>query len=528
MFKNMRVAMKLGFGFGVVILLAIALGAVSLMQVHAIGGVWDDFETVTLKKRDAATKGLQGLQDGIHYFKNFVLRGGDYAKKFGNAMTSIDHAVADYRKAGALSADEDKLLLQIAEGANVYRKAIEDAQRLAAERQTSNQIDQAIKGADKELNQGLIGLLEINAKRTQDAATGIRAVVATASLWIAVLSVAILALGILAAWMIGRSITRPLAMSVAAANAIATGDLTQRIEVDSKDETGQLMAAMMRMSASIQALVTDANGLASAAVDGKLATRADAAKHQGEFRAIVEGINRTLDRLVGFLDNMPAPVAVMDREFNIQYINRIGAAVGGKTPQQLTNTKCYDFFKAEDCRTDRCACARAMSSGELCSGETHVCPGSASLDIAYSGLPLRGLDGAIVGVMEIVTDQTAVKQASRVSAKMAAYQETETKKLVEGLGELARGNLDFSVVPAEADGETQSVKAAYDEIAAAINRSVGAIQLLVKDANLLAAAAVEGRLDTRADAGKHQGDFRKIVEGVNATLDGVILPLNEA
>jgi methyl-accepting chemotaxis protein len=37
---------------------------------------------------------------------------------------------------------------------------------------------------------------------------------------------------------------------------------------------------------------------------------------------------------------------------------------------------------------------------------------------------------------------------------------------------------------------------------------------------------VEGKLATRADASKHQGDYRKIVEGVNSTLDAVIGPLN--
>ena len=41
-------------------------------------------------------------------------------------------------------------------------------------------------------------------------------------------------------------------------------------------------------------------------------------------------------------------------------------------------------------------------------------------------------------------------------------------------------------------------------------------------------AAVEGKLSTRADATKHQGDFRKVVEGVNNTLDAVIKPINEA
>jgi methyl-accepting chemotaxis protein len=48
------------------------------------------------------------------------------------------------------------------------------------------------------------------------------------------------------------------------------------------------------------------------------------------------------------------------------------------------------------------------------------------------------------------------------------------------------------------------------------------------DANILSAAAIAGNLTTRADASKHQGDFRKVVEGVNATLDAVVGPLMSA
>jgi methyl-accepting chemotaxis protein len=61
-----------------------------------------------------------------------------------------------------------------------------------------------------------------------------------------------------------------------------------------------------------------------------------------------------------------------------------------------------------------------------------------------------------------------------------------------------------------------------------LNSCVHALNLLVSDANMLAKAAEEGKLDTRADATKHWGDYRKVVEGVNATLDSVIGPLNIA
>ena len=55
-----------------------------------------------------------------------------------------------------------------------------------------------------------------------------------------------------------------------------------------------------------------------------------------------------------------------------------------------------------------------------------------------------------------------------------------------------------------------------------------AVNAMMADAMMLSRAAIEGKLSTRADASKHQGDYRKVVEGVNATLDAVIGPLNVA
>ena len=51
---------------------------------------------------------------------------------------------------------------------------------------------------------------------------------------------------------------------------------------------------------------------------------------------------------------------------------------------------------------------------------------------------------------------------------------------------------------------------------------------LVADAGMLSKAAVEGKLSTRADASKHQGDYQMIVQGVNETLDAVTGPIEEA
>ena len=68
----------------------------------------------------------------------------------------------------------------------------------------------------------------------------------------------------------------------------------------------------------------------------------------------------------------------------------------------------------------------------------------------------------------------------------------------------------------------------FNEIKQNLNTCIDEVKLLIEDVKMLSLAGVEGRLSTRADASRHKGDFRKIVEGVNETLDSVIGPVNEA
>jgi methyl-accepting chemotaxis protein len=68
----------------------------------------------------------------------------------------------------------------------------------------------------------------------------------------------------------------------------------------------------------------------------------------------------------------------------------------------------------------------------------------------------------------------------------------------------------------------------FNQLKESVNLVVLAVQALISDSIILSEAAAEGRLDTRADAGRHLGNYRNIVDGFNTTLDGIVLPLNEA
>ncbi|MGJ9418614.1 methyl-accepting chemotaxis protein [Massilia sp. CMS3.1] len=57
-------------------------------------------------------------------------------------------------------------------------------------------------------------------------------------------------------WLLVRAIVRPLEEAIQIAGAVAQGDLTQRIDVRSNDETGRLMGALRDMNASLVEIVS--------------------------------------------------------------------------------------------------------------------------------------------------------------------------------------------------------------------------------------------------------------------------------
>ncbi|MCX7142824.1 MAG: MCP four helix bundle domain-containing protein, partial [Proteobacteria bacterium] len=286
-----------------------------------------------------------------------------------------------------------------------------------------------------------------------------------------------------------RSIFKQLGADPAAvaevANKVAAGDLSMNIQLAQGDATS-LMACMKSMQGSVQALVTDAAMLAEAAVAGKLATRADASKHQGDFNRVVAGVNHTLDAVIG-----PLNVAA-------SYVDQISK---GAIPAKITDSYNGDFNTLKN-----------------------------------------NLNMAIDAINALVADANALAKAA-VEGKLetradAARHQGDFRKIVEGVNNTLDAvigplNVAASYVDQISKGAipkkiTDSYNGDFNTLKNNLNMAIDAINALVADAKMLAKAAVEGKLETRADASKHQGDFQAIVKGVNDTLDAVIGPLNVA
>jgi len=277
----------------------------------------------------------------------------------------------------------------------------------------------------------------------------------------------------------------PLNVSAEYIDRISKGDLPKKISDTYHGDFNEIKINLNNCIDNINALVTDANLLAKAAVEGKLATRADASKHQGDFRAIVDGVNKTLDAVIGPLN------------VSAEYVDRISK---GDIPKKITDNYNGDFneikINLNNCIDNLNGLIDEMNkmSSEHDKGDIDV-----KIDVSrFAG----AYQTMAKGVNDMVFGHIAVK-----------------KKAMACVKEFGEGNMDAPLE--QFPGKKRFINDTIEQVR--VN-----IKALVADANMLARAAVEGKLATRADAGKHKGDFRAIVEGVNKTLDAVINPLKVA
>ncbi len=97
-------------------------------------------------------------------------------------------------------------------------------------------------------------------------------------------------------------VLRPMRVVNLALSKLARGVMPERDETDYGLEFNQLKEGLNAAALSVQALIADTTILSQAAIAGQLAIRADDTKHQGDYREIVAGFNRTLDQVIGPLN----------------------------------------------------------------------------------------------------------------------------------------------------------------------------------------------------------------------------------
>jgi len=121
---------------------------------------------------------------------------------------------------------------------------------------------------------------------------------AEVAIWMAVIGL-LLALWLGAALI--RAIVSPLQRAVSVANAVAKGDLTQRIDVTSKDETGQVLQALKIMQDNLRAIISNEVGRVLEAMSRGDLTERITKDYPGTFGQLKDDANSTAEKLMAII-----------------------------------------------------------------------------------------------------------------------------------------------------------------------------------------------------------------------------------
>jgi len=93
-----------------------------------------------------------------------------------------------------------------------------------------------------------------------------------------------------------RAITAPIGTALAVTETIAGGDLSRKIDVNSKDEIGQLLQAMKKMQDQLSSVIEkDIQTIVDAAREGDLNQRIELEGKQGFFAKLSSGVNDVVE-----------------------------------------------------------------------------------------------------------------------------------------------------------------------------------------------------------------------------------------
>ena len=202
---------------------------------------------------------------------------------------------------------------------------------------------------------------------------------------------------------------------------------------------------------------------------------------------------------VDYLNRLPTPVMVIDKEFNVQFMNEAGANAVGRTQDSCTGQKCFSLFNTGHCNTPDCQVAKAMQQNGSFTNDTIARLPSGEMPIRYTGAPLKDMNGNIVGGLEFVVD---------ISKEM------QVTKGVEDLVNAAIGG------QLETRADVEQFNGNYQMIVAGVNNTLDAV---IKPLNVAAqyiARISKGDIPEKI-VDVYNGDFNEIKNNINTMIDAL-------
>jgi len=259
---NWKIGVRLAAGLGLALAFMVGIAATGIANLGKLNDGTEDIASDKVPKVILAYEAIGGVNDIARAMRNAMLSSEPETVK--KELKRVEDRKAE------IDGNLDKLARLIADDEDAESKAKLKAVQEARERYLVVQSAFLHKSADdskrdesvkylltavrKEQTAYLTALTELvkyQAAAVDTASDTASKAYASSRNVMIVLTAAAAALAAWVAWWVTRSITQPLNRAVGVAEAVAGGDLTQRIEVTSRDETGQLLRALANMNDSL-------------------------------------------------------------------------------------------------------------------------------------------------------------------------------------------------------------------------------------------------------------------------------------
>ncbi|EKT4106013.1 TPA: methyl-accepting chemotaxis protein [Stenotrophomonas maltophilia] len=299
--RNVRVAWRLGLGFGLLLLLVaavVATGATaSVVQKRAMQQVVD----VSVAKVRLLSQMLDANNQMMVVRREMLIRQGDdrdhdeqriadLVKRYEASWTAYQALPSDAE--GKAIAETIAAKRAIARPLNKQTSELmEQGDYPGAVALTLGPVQEAANGWNKALSDGV----DFEEKESREAAAEAIRLGERSLLQLLVLGGVALLVGIGASVMIGRSLTGPLARAVNLAERLSRGQLDQEFRLGGRDELTQLGEAMASVRQSVQAAIGAQLQMAEQHEAGAIRYRMDASAFPGDFGRMVQATNSLVE-----------------------------------------------------------------------------------------------------------------------------------------------------------------------------------------------------------------------------------------
>jgi methyl-accepting chemotaxis protein len=263
-FRDLKIGVRLGLGFAAVLVLLVAVLCLGLNSTARVEERMNNLVADSNVKVAAATDMALRIRDLSLNVSTALVVTDDAALQ--EEKNKLAAARAKYGEAkGVLTkmvtSDEGKAALarlnqELAIAVPINNKLM----ALRTEGKTAEASTMLIKESRPATMKTLVALDDLvryEREMAKQAAQEAAAASSSSRTLMTILGCISLVVGAIIAWLITRSITAPIKDAVKIAEKVAQGDLSARIEVRSRDETGQLMQALKNMNSSLANIVTE-------------------------------------------------------------------------------------------------------------------------------------------------------------------------------------------------------------------------------------------------------------------------------